>query len=163
MKPSPRVRMMAWMAAFALAAAHAVVFEEVELDTPAQERTYRALIAELRCLVCQNQSLAESDAPLAADLRQQVREMLRAGDDRTQIIEYMVARYGDFVLYRPPLRWTTLALWAGPFVLGFLGLWWLLRQVRSQARAPAAAPLSAEERARLAAALDGSERDRAGS
>ncbi len=70
--------------------------------------------AELRCLVCQNQTIADSHADLAVDLRRQVREMLQRGESDAQIIDYMTARYGDFVLYRPPLKTTTAALWFGP-------------------------------------------------
>ena len=75
------------------------------------------LAAELRCLVCQNQTLADSNAPLAEDLRNQVREKMRRGASDSEIVDYMVARYGDFVLYRPPLKLTTLLLWFGPLLL----------------------------------------------
>ena len=81
------------------------------------EAQYNELIDELRCLVCQNQNLADSDADLAKDLRQQTYEMLQAGKGRAEIIDYMVQRYGDFVLYRPPVKSNTLLLWGGPFVL----------------------------------------------
>ncbi|HEV2431235.1 MAG TPA: cytochrome c-type biogenesis protein, partial [Burkholderiales bacterium] len=75
-----------------------------------------ALANELRCLVCQNQTLADSNAPLAVDLRNQIREQLAAGKSEQEVTDFMVARYGDFVLYRPPLKATTVALWVGPFV-----------------------------------------------
>lgn len=78
---------------------------------------YRALINELRCLVCQNQSIAESNAPLAADLREQVRAQIAAGRSDAEIAKFLTARYGDFVLYRPPFKPRTWLLWAGPFVL----------------------------------------------
>lgn len=89
-----------------------------ELD----EVRYHALIQELRCLVCQNQNLAESNAPLAQDLKQQVSEMLLAGKSDTEIKDYLIARYGDFVLYRPPFKPLTWLLWLGPFVLLGFGL-----------------------------------------
>jgi cytochrome c-type biogenesis protein CcmH len=75
------------------------------------------IAAELRCLVCQNQTIADSNAPLAVDLRQQVREMIRRGDSDRQIVDYMTARYGDFVLYRPPFKGSTALLWFGPAAL----------------------------------------------
>jgi cytochrome c-type biogenesis protein CcmH len=88
-----------------------------EFENAAMEADYQELISELRCLVCQNQNLAESDADLAKDLRQQTFEMLQQGKNRQQVVDYMVARYGDFVLYRPPVKSSTLLLWLGPFVL----------------------------------------------
>ena len=81
------------------------------------EARYHALIAELRCLVCQNQTIAESNAPLAADLRDQVRSQMTAGKSDAEIIEFVTARYGDFVLYRPPFKLRTWLLWLGPFAL----------------------------------------------
>src|SRR3972149_9670311 len=84
---------------------------------PQLEKRVMALAVELRCLVCQNQTIADSNAELAVDLRNQIREKLKAGMNEAQIIEYMVARYGDFVLYRPPVKATTLPLWIGPFAL----------------------------------------------
>ncbi len=93
------------------------------------------LTAELRCLVCQNQSLADSHADLAIDLKNQVRSQMQAGKSDAEIRDYMVARYGDFVLYRPPLKPTTALLWAGPFVLlagGGLALGFYLRRRRER-------------------------------
>ena len=98
---------------------------------PALEARVVAVATELRCLVCQNQTIADSHADLAVDLRNQVREMLRSGQSEKQIIDYMTARYGDFVLYRPPVKGTTLLLWFGPWALmagGLAGLWWVLRR-----------------------------------
>ena len=91
--------------------------EERSFDDPVAEQRYKHLIAELRCLVCQNQNLADSNAELAQDLRQQVYEMIKSGKDDEAIIGFMVARYGDFVLYRPPVKSTTILLWVGPFIL----------------------------------------------
>lgn len=96
----------------------------------AQETQYRELIKVLRCLVCQNESLADSDAPLAADLRRQVRDMVAAGKSNTEIKAYLTARYGDFVLYKPPLQPNTWLLWGGPFVLALGGLAALLGYLR---------------------------------
>jgi cytochrome c-type biogenesis protein CcmH len=102
---------------------------------PALEQRVMRLTAELRCLVCQNQSLADSHADLAIDLKNQVRSQMLAGKSDAEIREYMVARYGDFVLYRPPLKPTTALLWAGPFVLlagGGLALGFYLRRRRER-------------------------------
>ena len=95
------------------------------------EKRVTALATELRCLVCQNQTLADSNAPLAVDLRNQIREQLKSGKSERDVMEYMVARYGDFVLYRPPLKATTIALWAGPFVFLVLGAGILVRLLRA--------------------------------
>jgi cytochrome c-type biogenesis protein CcmH len=116
------------------------------------EKRVNALATELRCLVCQNQTLADSNAPLAIDLRNQVREQLKAGKSEQDVMDFMVARYGDFVRYRPPLKASTLALWAGPFIilLGGAGLLWH----RIRRRAAAEPELSEEARARAAKLLE---------
>ena len=113
------------------------------------------LTEELRCLVCQNQTIADSNAELAVDLRRQVREQVDAGKSDREIIDYMVNRYGDFVLYRPPVKGTTLLLWGGPallFVIGGIALVVVLRGRRRTADEP---PLTAEEHARAAQLLAG--------
>jgi cytochrome c-type biogenesis protein CcmH len=91
--------------------------ESYQFESPQMEAEYNQLIGELRCLVCQNQNLSGSNADLAKDLRRQTHELLMEGNSPDQIADYMVARYGDFVLYRPPLQNNTLLLWLGPFVL----------------------------------------------
>ena len=101
---------------------------------PAVEKRMLSLAAELRCLVCQNQTIADSNAPLAEDLRRQVREMIARGDSDKQIIEFMTQRYGDFVLYRPPLKGTTAALWFGPFALLLGGLTIFIVVLRRRSR-----------------------------
>ncbi len=120
------------------------------LEDPALEQRARELGKELRCVVCQNQSIDDSDAPLARDLRQVVRERLLAGDDNDQVLTYVTARYGDFVLLRPPMRGTTWLLWYGPFVLVLLGglgaAFWVRRQRRV---ARVVEPLSSGEQAEL--------------
>ena len=118
----------------------------------ALEKRATALERELRCLVCQNQSLAESNAPLAMDLRNQVREQLAAGKSEREVVDFLVARYGDFVLYRPPLKASTLALWAGPFVFLIGGFYVLIRFLRRR-RVPAP-PLTSAERERAAKLLE---------
>ena len=101
---------------FFSAISHAVV-EQVEFADQQTADRYKDLIAELRCLVCQNQNLADSDADLAKDLRRKTAEMLRAGKSDQDILDYMRDRYGDFVLYRPPFNSMTAILWLGPFIL----------------------------------------------
>jgi cytochrome c-type biogenesis protein CcmH len=120
---------------------------------PALEQRVMRLTAELRCLVCQNQSLADSHADLAIDLKNQVRSQMQAGKSDAEIREFMVARYGDFVLYRPPLKSTTALLWAGPFVLlaaGGLALGFYLRRRRERLTE---SELTPEQRARAEALL----------
>lgn len=113
------------------------------------------LASKLRCLVCQNETIAASRADLAVDLRRQVREQVAAGKTDAEIIDFMTSRYGDFVLYQPPLRGATLLLWFGPLLLGAIGLLVALRVVRARRKVALAAPLSEAERARAAALLRG--------
>lgn len=103
---------------------------------PILEARVARITSELRCLVCQNQTIADSHAGLAVDLRNQVREMLQHGDSEPQILDYMTARYGDFVLYRPPLKSTTIVLWLGPIAMVVLGLALLLLVLRRRSRMP---------------------------
>jgi cytochrome c-type biogenesis protein CcmH len=101
---------------------------------PVLEARMMVIATELRCLVCQNQTIADSHADLAVDLRRQVREMLQRGDSNQQILDYMTARYGDFVLYRPPVKATTALLWYGPALLLVGGLAVLVLVMRRRAR-----------------------------
>ncbi len=121
--------------------------QDAELD-----KRVAGLAHELRCLVCQNQTLADSNAPLAVDLRNQIREQLKAGASERDVIDFMVARYGDFVLYRPPFKPSTLALWLGPFLLLALGAGLLVRRLLRR-RTPEP-ELSDAERARAAKLLE---------
>jgi cytochrome c-type biogenesis protein CcmH len=142
-----------------VAPANAVTPDEV-LDDPALEARARALSAELRCMVCQNQSIDDSDAPLAKDLRVLVRERLVAGDSDGQVIDYLVDRYGEFVLLKPRLAWHTIVLWAaGPVALlaGFLAIILALRSRTKRLRqvtVPGQSKLSDEEERRLQALLE---------
>lgn len=120
----------------------------VPAETSMHDPRVRALADELRCLVCQNQTIADSSAPLAVDLRQQIVKMIDAGRTDREIIDYMTERYGDFVLYRPPFRATTVLLWVGPFILLLGGLAIAFRIVRSRTRAGAAPELSPDEHVR---------------
>lgn len=138
--------MRASLLALVLAAASALA------QDPALEKRVMGLAHELRCLVCQNQTLADSNAPLAIDLRNQIREQLARGASESEVREFMVARYGDFVLYKPPLKATTLLLWFGPFLLLAAGAVLLWRRV-ARRRAPAP-QLTEAERARAARLLE---------
>ena len=124
-----------------------------EQDRATQARA-TALAEQLRCLVCQNQTIADSNADLAVDLRRQVREQISAGRTDAEIIDFMTARYGDFVLYRPPLKSSTLLLWAGPALLLAIGTFAAIRLVRER-RATETTPLTSEQRARANRLLDG--------
>lgn len=119
---------------------------------PALDARVDTVSQELRCLVCQNQTIADSQADLAVDLRRQVREMLIAGKSEAEVVRYMTERYGDFVVYRPPVRTDTLLLWFGPLILLVLGIALLLRRIR---KLPEAATLANDDRIRANKLLDG--------
>ena len=127
-------------------------------DDPELEARVMALARDLRCLVCQNESIAESRAPLAVDLRAQVREQLGAGKSEADVLDFLVSRYGDFVLYKPPFRASTALLWLGPGFLLLGGVGWLLFRLRRRAEEPLP-QLSDEERRRARALLEGAPTD----
>ena len=124
-----------------------------EVDRVQQKRAVE-LSEHLRCLVCQNQTIADSNAELAQDLRRQVREQIAQGRSDQEIVAFMVQRYGDFVLYNPPLKPTTLLLWFGPGFLLLIGIAALVRNVRTRRRRAEPPRLSPEERARAGSLLD---------
>jgi cytochrome c-type biogenesis protein CcmH len=126
-------------------------------EDPVLEKRMVVLAEKLRCLVCQNESLASSHAELAEDLRREVREQMAQGKDDQQIIDYLVARYGDFVLYDPPVKSYTLLLWFGPFVLLLIGVGMLLYQLRKRRQTVAEPQLSEEAQKRAAALLNDQE------
>jgi cytochrome c-type biogenesis protein CcmH len=142
----------------AIAGAAFAQSSEIAKPDPAIERRMKALAEELRCLVCQNQTIADSNAPLALDLRNQIRAQIAEGRTDTQIRDYMTDRYGDFVLYRPPFKATTAILWVGPFAMVALGVVVFLFVVRRRRAEPAAATVPQERRAELEALLDESGR-----
>ena len=153
---SPRFRFLHGLAAALFmsltAPAFAVQPDEV-LKDPAMEARAREISKELRCLVCQNQSIDDSNAPLARDLRVLVRERLVAGDDNTSVLGYITARYGDYVLLRPPFKASTYVLWIGPVIILLLGALGAALFLRGRNRPVTAgdteAPLTPEERKRL--------------
>ena len=138
-----------------LSSASLAAIDAFQFETPAQEQQYRSLIEELRCPKCQNQNIADSNAPLAADLRQKVYEMIQDDRNSVDIKAYMVQRYGDFVTYLPPVKPLTWPLWFGPIggiiIIGFILAVWIHR--RNQQDEPS--DLNEQERKRLATVLNG--------
>jgi cytochrome c-type biogenesis protein CcmH len=148
-----RLRALLTSVLFALLLAPAFAVEPgEELADPALEARARALSSQLRCLVCQNQSIDDSHATLAKDLRLLVRERLKAGDSDIQVRDFLVARYGDFILLKPPLNAGTILLWAGPFLLLLAGAGAMVIGVRRRRRVgePHETDLTAEEKTALA-------------
>jgi cytochrome c-type biogenesis protein CcmH len=151
MKALVRVTAAAIALAASLGLARAADAPAVGTD-PALEQRVEAIGLELRCLVCQNQTIADSQAGLAVDLREKIREQLKAGKSEAEIKQYMVERYGDFVLYKPPLKATTVLLWVGPFALMAIGIGAAVLIVRRR-RSGNGAPQLTEEQRRQAARL----------
>jgi cytochrome c-type biogenesis protein CcmH len=138
---------------FVVAPLHAVQVDEI-LPDPVLEARARAISQDLRCMVCQNQSIDDSEAPLARDLRLLVRERLKAGDSDTQVVDYLVARYGEFVLLKPRLNWHTAVLWGAPLTIliaGLLGFGLSVLRRSAAAPLPEATALSESERLKLKA------------
>lgn len=123
-----RVLTIAMLTLFATVAV--AIDGEPPLSDPAQDARYRALIKEVRCLVCQNQAISDSNAPLAQDLRREIRQMIEAGAGNPEIITFLTDRYGDFVLYRPPFKSTTYLLWAAPALFLLIAAVALVRTVK---------------------------------
>jgi cytochrome c-type biogenesis protein CcmH len=131
-----------------------VTLEEFTFPTPAQQEHFRDLIGQLRCLVCQNETLADSDADLAHDLRKEVYEMMKSGKSDQEVIDFLVKRYGDFVLYKPPVKPSTYIIWYGPFVLLGIAALLLIRAVGRQ-RQVEEPPISEQDQTRLERLLGG--------
>lgn len=122
-----------------LISAQGFAIDDHQLANPEQQKTYEIIISELRCLVCQNQTIADSNAELAGDLRRQVFEMLQQGKSKDEIVQFMTDRYGDFVLYNPPLKTKTALLWLGPIaflITGFAMIFWFIRRKKIAAIMP---------------------------
>ena len=158
--------MTAWriiVAALLWLLAAPVFAQEQQLADPALEQRARALSYEIRCVVCQSQSIAESEADIARDMRGLIREQIAAGRSDQEIRDYLVARYGDFILFQPPFKATTYALWIGPFAVLVLALIGVIVFFRRRAAQPAAArELSASERNRVAELLHAEEPNEGG-
>lgn len=152
----PAMRRLFLIVLLGLANAAALAVDPAEvLDDPVLEARARQIGKGLRCLVCQNQSIDDSDASLAKDLRILVRERLTAGDGDQQVIDYVVSRYGDFVLLKPRIKPYTLVLWLGPLAIAGMGAAALVYFFRRRKTAAAVKPLSAAEKKKLQALLDG--------
>jgi len=150
-------------AGLALSLSTAMVQAAIEphsFSSPQEEKRYHALIAELRCLVCQNQSLADSNADLATDLRNLVYQKMREGKTNQEIIDFLVARYSDFVLYRPPVKSTTIMLWFAPALLIIIGATVAFIAIRRRGQ-QIEAPLTVEEHKKVEQLL--AEKDKTGS
>lgn len=156
--PAGRRLLAAATLGLALVGTCQAAIDTYEFDSEAERQRYRTLIEELRCPKCQNQNIADSNAPIAMDLRAEIYRMLEEGRSNDEIVEHLVLRYGDFVRYKPPLDGRTLLLWFGPGVLLLGGLVTLIvivrRRLKVEASSPAARDLSPEERERLATLLD---------
>jgi cytochrome c-type biogenesis protein CcmH len=129
-------------------------------EDPVLEKKVITLSNELRCLVCQNQTIADSNAELAVDLRNQVRKQLSEGKSDREILDYMVQRYGEFVLYRPPLSYKTILLWAGPFALLLIAMFILVQQIRLRHKRLASEEFDQTDLSRARKLLDSSPGDR---
>ncbi|QIK38468.1 cytochrome c-type biogenesis protein CcmH [Caldichromatium japonicum] len=127
----------------------AYTLEEFRFDDPKRGAEFRDLIAELRCVVCQNESLAGSQASVAQDLRREIYRRMQEGQTREQIIDFLVARYGEFILYDPPLKPSTVLIWLGPLVLVGAGGYLFIRTLKRKQTEPEPDDLTEEERTRL--------------
>lgn len=146
-----------WISVIAICMFGAVAWAQEpdgSIDPEIVDTRTEAISKTLRCVVCQNQSIYDSNAPLAEDMRRLVRKRVEAGDSDNQVRDYLRDRYGDYVLMTPPLQMNTILLWAGPLLLFVFGGFWFLRRLRAAPR-PETGPqeLTAEDRARVAAAL----------
>jgi cytochrome c-type biogenesis protein CcmH len=138
---------------FSLPPLQASTLAEYTFDDPEKHDEFRDVIEQMRCLVCQNESLAGSNADLAVDLRNEIYEMMKQGQSQDEVVKFMVARYGDFVLYDPPLKPTTYPIWFGPLIIFIVGALVLVRILKRKSQSREA-DLSDEERQRLANLLN---------
>ena len=136
-----------------MAAAPLQAVEDIELINIDDEARFLELANELRCMVCQNQSIIDSNAELARDFRNQVKEKINAGQSNDEIRQYMTERYGDYILYRPPFNMATAILWTGPFILILVGIFVVVRLVRRPAKEKDDEPIDQEQLARLESRL----------
>jgi len=142
-------RLLAAVTAAIIYLASAAATEVRAFRDAAEQRRYEQLVKDLRCLVCQNQSLADSDADLARDLRDEVYEIIQSGKSEQEAAKFLIDRYGDFVLYRPPFKTATLLLWGGPFLFLASGLWFIWRRTKRRQGMISRTELTPEEQKRL--------------
>ena len=155
---SSLVRLLLIFSVSFLLPAQAVKIEFHDFKTPQQEQLYLQLIAELRCVKCQNQNLAESNAELAKDMRDKTYDMILKGGTRADVVKYMTDRYGDFVLYKPPFKKNTLLLWVGPPIFLLISLFLLFRLIKGQKK-DLTETLSTDDRASMRSLLKNSSSD----
>ena len=148
------LRKLFWLAIFFSPLAFSELSEMYVFDSSEKKIQFEEITHEIRCLVCQNQTIADSNADLAVDLKNQVRQQLSEGRSKQEILNYMTERYGDFVLYNPPLNAATLMLWVGPFLLMLLGLIVLVRQIKQRKQELSKETFSAQEIERARQLLD---------
>lgn len=152
MSPARTIASLATVVLLGLSLPSLAAIESLEFDSTGEEIRYQKMIGQLRCLVCQNQNLADSNADLAKDLRAKTYQMVRSGASDTEIVDFMVDRYGDFVLYRPPLRGRTALLWGAPLIFLLIALAVFFYTLRK--RRVVDEPLNREQRSRAAKLLD---------
>jgi len=128
--------------------------EVYKFEDPAQEAIYKELISELRCLVCQNQNIADSNAELAQDMRAKTYDLVRQGMSKAEVGDFMAERYGDFVLYKPPFNAKTAVLWVGPFLIFVVAIWLMLRTIRARRAENETATIAEEQLSEAASLLE---------
>ncbi|WP_127960267.1 cytochrome c-type biogenesis protein [Serratia microhaemolytica] len=153
------MRLCALLLALLLTSHASAVIESYVFDSPEQQQLYRELTLQLRCPKCQNNNIADSNAIIAADMRNKVYELLNQGNSKQEVINYMVARYGNFVTYQPPVTAATLILWIGPLLFVVLGGTLILRRTARRGSVPQQQGLSAQEQQRLTELLTDNDRN----
>jgi len=148
------MKLVALLFSLPLSISAQAAIDAYKFDDPKKEKIYHELTDELRCLVCQNQNIAGSNAELAVDMRRKTYEMVSAGQSKQQVADYMADRYGDFVLYKPPFKASTAVLWIGPFIILAVSIWLMLRVIRNRREEHETASVSGEQLAEAARLLN---------
>ena len=148
------MKLVALLFSLLLSISAQAAIDAYKFDDPKKEKIYHELTDELRCLVCQNQNIAGSNAELAVDMRRKTYEMVSTGQSKQQVADYMADRYGDFVLYKPPFKASTAVLWIGPFIILAVSIWLMLRVIRNRREEHETASVSGEQLAEAARLLN---------
>jgi cytochrome c-type biogenesis protein CcmH len=148
------MKLVVFLSSLLLSISAQAAIDAYKFDDPQKEKIYHELTDELRCLVCQNQNIAGSNAELAVDMRRKTYEMVSAGQSKQQVADYMADRYGDFVLYKPPFKASTAVLWIGPFIILAVSIWLMLRVIRNRREEHETASVSGEQLAEAARLLN---------
>lgn len=151
------IRWLGFLLALSLAPLSLAAIDTYEFETEAQRQQFYQVSSELRCPKCQNQNIADSNAPIAQDLRREVHRLITQGATNDQVVDYMVERYGEFVIYRPRFDASTFVLWFGPLILGVIGVLVILVMVRASKKHKQEAVLSGDERHKLSQLLNDQE------